>query len=113
MTAQEVNRSLLIVEAKQPFVDWLQSLEPEEEFTLEKINDDATAFLIPECEFDEEFERWLKKHFDAIFKEELHGWWTDASVRPQKRTFDLFRKWFHCRIHSVVLDLATHALEVF
>jgi hypothetical protein len=50
------NRSILIVRTKQPVLDWLRSLpDPEDETTtLEFINDDAPAYLLPEYANDRE-----------------------------------------------------------
>ena len=50
----QVNRSVMIIYMKQPCVDWTNSLsdraesEKENPYTLESINDDPAAYLIPE-----------------------------------------------------------------
>ena len=54
-----VNRSLLIISMKQPFVDWanqlpdLSPLEKTSPHTLDEINQNPAAYLIPEI-FDED-----------------------------------------------------------
>ncbi len=102
---QEVNRSAMIVTAKQPFWDWLVSIDSSDSrLTLDDVNREPVIYLIAECESDEDFAGWIDGHFDEIFQEQLTGWWTDERSWPKKRTLELFRNWFDCRLHSVVLD---------
>ena len=44
----QINRSALIVTAKQPFVDWLHSVDPtSKDIGLVDINDEPTVYLVP------------------------------------------------------------------
>ena len=45
-----INRCILIVKAKQPFLLWLQSLPDPANLTLQQINEDSTAYLLPAYE---------------------------------------------------------------
>jgi hypothetical protein len=105
-----VNRGLVIVLAKEPFRAWLQSLPDPCDVTLEDLNEDATAYLIPEFEDDSEREKVLKKLFDLIFADQLAGWWTKEEDWPPKRDLRTFRKWFDLRFHSVIEDLVDDIL---
>ena len=105
-----INRGLVIALAKEPFREWLRSLPDPCDVTLEKLNEHATAYLIPECEDDKERERILKKLFDLIFADQLADWWTNEEDWPQKRDLRTFRKWFDLRFHSVVEDLVDDIL---
>jgi hypothetical protein len=51
---KEVDRSILTVRAKQPFLDWLHSLpDPDPvRYTLDEVNRDQSAYLLPEYEDD-------------------------------------------------------------
>ena len=112
MKSQEVNRSAMVVMAKQPFLKWLISVDPSNrDLTLDEVNDEPPVYLVPECESDEEFEEWLEKNFELIFQEQLGGWWTDEESWPKNRMFELFRKWFDCRLYSLVLDLGNKPLK--
>jgi hypothetical protein len=55
---REINRSLMVVKPKQPFLVWARSRDSEDEqLELKDLQDDATAYLIPEFEtFDERAE---------------------------------------------------------
>jgi len=55
----EVNRSVFVVRAKEPFLQWLNSLPDPGDFTLDEVNRDSTAYLLPEFEDDDEMEKLL------------------------------------------------------
>ena len=71
-----VNRGLVIALAKDPFREWLLSLPDPSDMTLEEINEDRTAYLVPEFEDDKEREKAIKKVFEMIFEDQLADWWT-------------------------------------
>ena len=102
-----LNRSLLIVRAKEPFVKWINGLPdpltPTE--TLETVNEDSSAYLLPEYDDDEERDAILEEVFEIIFRDLLNAWWTDDRAWPQKRTLPLFRSWFELDWHSIIDDL--------
>jgi hypothetical protein len=45
---KKVNRSVIVVRAKEPFLQWLNSLPDPGKFTLDEVNQDSTTFLLPE-----------------------------------------------------------------
>ncbi len=104
---KEIDRSILIIRAKEPFLDWLHSLpDPNpDRYTLDEINRDQSAYLLPEYEDDNKRENLIKKYFKQIFEEQLNGWWTDPEAWPSKRDLKTFKEWFEVEFHSVVLDL--------
>ena len=105
-----VNRGLVIALAKEPFREWLLSLPDPSDMTLEEINEDRTAYLVPEFEDDKEREKAIKKVFEMIFEDQLADWWTREEDWPQKRDLRTFRKWFDLQFHSVVEDLVDDVL---
>ena len=109
-----INRALVIAIAKQPFREWLQSLPDPCDQSLEEINEDRTAYLIPEYEDENQRERALKRVYGMIFEDQLAEWWTREEDWPQKRDLRTFRKWFDLKYHSVVEDLVDDVLtDVF
>jgi len=102
-----LNRSLLIVRARQPFLDWLRSLpDPiDGDTTLDLINEDATAYLIPDYEDEDEYAAVLCEAFDPIFEHQLSGWWLDENDWPRNRTVEMFHAWFAIESHVMVEDL--------
>lgn len=105
-----VNRSVLIVKAKEPFQQWLRSLPDPEDASLAEINEDNSVYLIPEYEDDSEKEKVLKLVYGEIFEEQLDDWWRDEKDWPKDRNLTLFKKWFDVEFHSVVIDLVDDEL---
>ncbi len=105
-----VNRSVLIVKAKEPFRQWLLSLPDPEDASLAEINEDNSVYLIPEYEDNTEKEKVLKMVYAEIFEEQLDGWWRDEKDWPKDRNLRLFKKWFDVEFHSVVIDLVDNEL---
>ena len=102
----QVNRSALIVTAKQPFVDWLHTVDPtSKDIGLVDINHEPAVYLVPTLETQDEFMEWLEEYCDIIFAEALGGWWTYEGSWPPDRGITLFQEWFECRLHSIVFDL--------
>jgi len=107
-----LNRSIIIIKAKDPFLRWLCSLpEPENNITLDEINFDNSVYLLPEYEMDDEREDILADYYDIIFEDQLAGWWTDSAIWPKTRDLSTFKEWFDIEFHSLILDLVDLPLE--
>ena len=99
-----VNRAVVIVKPKQPFLDWLGSLPDPADISLDDLREDSTAFLISDSGA-EHFDRWLRRNYQTIFQEQLWGWWTGEADWPAQRDLRTFRAWFDVEGHSLVIDL--------
>jgi len=102
---REVNRSLIVVKPKQLFLDWIKSVEPQDDITLDSLHDDASAYLIPEwLDFDDrpQIVSWCSEY---VFEIELWSWYTDETLWPKTRDSETFSSWFEVEFHSLVLDL--------
>jgi hypothetical protein len=102
-----LNRSVLTLRAKQPFLDWLRSLpDPvSDEVTLETLSEDNTAYLTPDHEDNDERDEILEQAFGLIFEDQLAGWWTEEEAWPEDRSLATFLAWFDVAWHSLVEDL--------
>ncbi len=103
-----INRNAVVVKAKQPFVDWVNSTPktPEEKdhvFTLADINADCEVLLIPDCESLEEAREEIGPLKIEIFEDALDEW-SDESYWPSNRDERMFDAWFELEIHSMVDD---------
>ncbi len=102
----EVGRSAIVVTPAQPFLDWLQSVDPTSmELTLADLGIEPTIYLIPECETPEDVADCLRDVFDEIFQNQLDGWYRVRETWPTNRSYEMFCRWFHYSFHSVLLDL--------
>ncbi len=106
-----LNRTAVIATAKQPFLDWLHSVDPtSQDLTLDDLNREPTSYLLPECDSDDEAARHVRRYCKQILAAELDGWWRRPSDWPQDLNFGLFKRWFAWQYHSVILDLVKDPL---
>jgi hypothetical protein len=108
-----LNRAVLILRYKQPFVDWINATEPNpnpnQRLKLADANSDSTCYLI-EVEEEEELDDWLKVNGAALFEAELSGWFPDPQLWPTDRSRTLFNKWCTYELHTLVFDTGTTPL---
>ncbi|MEW6360027.1 MAG: hypothetical protein AB1696_27065 [Planctomycetota bacterium] len=109
---QTINRSVLVVKAREPFLKWLLHSFPDLSYlTLEEANDDNTVYLIPECDDDSEVEKFLEGNYAAIFEEQVSTWSQDVDEWPDVNDLQTFREWFDVKFHSLVVDLGDGPVE--
>ena len=81
-----INRQLVILLPKQPFLDWLISSDPNPppNLSLEDVREDSDAFLIPDdsVEGQEDAEKWVEKRWRMFFEHFLGDWITDEHLWP-------------------------------
>jgi len=100
-----IDRCLIILRPKEPFLVWLKSLPDPVDYTLEDLRSDAKAVLIPDFDGDEELDDFLSTHAVELFEAELEDWWTEKALWPKDRDEKLFQQWFDIEFHSTVADL--------
>lgn len=101
-----LNRDLLVIRYKQPFVDWVNEADPHPDgdlITVEDANKDSAVHLIHEYA-SESFEHWLQECYLTLFENILEEWYTDPALWPQDRTLSLFKAWCDFEVHSIVFD---------
>ena len=106
-----LNRCVVTIRAKEPLRVWLQSLPDCDDITLDEVNRETTAYLLPVYEDDNEQDALLAQYFDLLFEEELAGWWMAKDAWPTDRSFEVFKSWFDVDFHSVVVDLEDSPLR--
>lgn len=106
---ETIDRNAILVRPKKPFFEWMNEIFKEDEpiWDLEENN----IYLIREMDNNDDLKKWIKKNFDALFVNELNGWYTDPSAWPAKRTYKMFCEWFDVEVHSMVLDLEDFPIE--
>ena len=104
-----LNRAALIVRPAKPFLNWAANLDASG--ILPNAQGEQTVYLVPEFESESEQRQVLQEVFAEVFERELHGWHTDESAWPKRRTLTMFRQWFAIEMYSVVEDLAAFPIE--
>ncbi len=106
-----VNRSVITVKVKKPYVDWANTLPDAVSgdtllITLEELNESPTAFLIPAFEEPSSAQKYLQKVKPRIFEQQLNAWCTEPDWWPKDRSAREFNNWFDIEISEMTFDLA-------
>jgi hypothetical protein len=107
-----LNRSALILRFKQPFVDWVNAVDPvpTSAVSVADLNVESTVYLL-EVEDESELEVWLGLNGNTLFEEILNDWYTDPDLWPQDRSLAMFKNWCSFELHSVIVDTGRSPLE--
>lgn len=103
-----INRAVLIVRPKQPFLDWAGGLD--DSGLLPDVEGEQTVYLIPQFDSPDDADFIVEQVYLEVFENELHGWHTVESAWPKIRDLKTFREWFTIEIHSVVEDLCDYEI---
>lgn len=103
-----IDREILIVRPKQPFLDWIKENVPAYDANEPS---EPGIFLIREAEDDEEMEEIIKEKFLAIFIQMLIEWTADDSKLPQELTYEMFMDWFEVDIYPTAYDLEAYPVS--
>jgi hypothetical protein len=105
-----INRGIFILIPKKPFYNWMNSLTPNEK-PVDKF-DECDSYLVDDDWLLSDVENFLKNNYDEFFQEQLFGAWTDESVWPKNRSWQMFVEWFEWHFSSIVRDLCPeHGIE--
>ncbi len=100
-----VDRSAALIKPKQPFLDWLKSVEENElDITLAQLQCECNMFLIPPYNTPEEAVAYIDEIYLDLFKIELSGWYEDPAVWPEDMSLQAFWEMFEISFHSMVID---------
>jgi hypothetical protein len=103
-----LNRGVVIVRPKQPYLDWAAGLDDSK--LVPDPTAEQTVYLIPSYGDDEEAWEILERVHPTIFENELYGWHTDEEAWPKDRDVAMFKAWFEIELHSVVEDLCDYEI---
>jgi len=106
-----INRTLLIVVPKKPYIEWVKSCEIDES-DLDNGAEHYSAYLISEKYDEFNYKNYLKNHYMDIFEEELSSMIRDPDLWPQKIDFKTYNEWFETKAIEVVYDLSNEPIEI-
>lgn len=101
-----INRSILVVRPKEPFLNWVNSLDASDHLNIAELTEEVTVFLLPEMDLPK-LDSYLKRHFKLIFERELDGWHQDPRDWPRNITYKMFQEWFDVEWGSEVVDMGS------
>jgi hypothetical protein len=106
-----INRTLLIVIPKKPYLEWAKSFENgDDDFDTNEGH--YSGYLISEKYDEFNYKNYLKNHYMDIFEEELYSMIRDPDLWPQKRDFKTYNEWFDTKACDVVYDLSNESVEI-
>ena len=110
-----INRAAIILRYKQPAIDLINAADPVQDnpgITLDVVNEDRTVYLITEEHADDPdvLEVWIRLNVEALFEDELLGWYQDDTLWPENLDYELFQSWFDVECHTVIID--TSEMEI-
>jgi hypothetical protein len=108
---QFINRAVAIIKPKQPFLDWVNSTDPDTKLTLEQVRSDPLCILIPDFDSPSEAKAFIKSNYAEIWEWQLYAYWTDGTTYPKHRPFEKFKDWFDVEFCSEVIDWLDEAIE--
>ena len=97
-----INRIAIMLIPTEACLDWINSCD-DDKMTLEESQKEPTVFLVPEGSGEPESQ--VRRHFKAMFEEELYSWYTDQNLWPKDLSFAAFKKFFTIQLSSMVFDL--------
>ena len=64
-----------------------------------------------EVEDEDDLARWLARHHQDLFEEELNGGYTDPARWPRDRSLQRLQEWCSFELYTVVVDTSESPLE--
>jgi len=107
--ATMINRSLLIVRARPPFIEWANSLDDGPKASLDTY--EPTAYLVDEVDEVADLPRLEKALWRLIFEHQLASWDRDPDNWPPHRSRSAFQQWFEAELHPMVLDAGSGEID--
>ncbi len=91
-----INRTLLIVIPKKPYLDWVKSFENGEP-DFDNGSEHYSAYLISDKYDEFNYKNYLKNHYMDIFEEELYSMIRDsdwAHYSPHQPTWTAYQRYY-------------------
>ena len=106
-----INRGLVILRPKEPFVKWVQASDPKESVVdAEFVRSHVNGYLIPELDGADESWEWIRHNARDLFEFALSEWYSDESLWPKRRTWTSLQEWFDVEFIEVVWDMVDAVL---
>jgi hypothetical protein len=109
----QVNRVIVILIPKLPFLQWIFTVEPDLQLTLDELRAEQDALLLPISKIEtlQGAKAWAYRNWKDLFDKALCDWYTDERYWPSARTLAMFEQWFDIEWHPLVWDLSGTQIE--
>jgi hypothetical protein len=97
-----INRIAVMLIPTEACLNWINSCD-DDKMTLDEIRQEPTAFLLPQGKGEPEAQ--VRRHYEAMFEEELNSWYSEPTMWPKDLSFKMFQKFFTIQVSSMVFDL--------
>ncbi|MEH6473401.1 MAG: hypothetical protein V7752_19390 [Halopseudomonas sp.] len=110
-----LNRSGLMLQPCQPYLDWINDL-PTEVSELEQplapgaLDGESRVYLIAEFEPDQSLGSLLSEQWQALFENELSAWDELGLHWPEAMSQELLQRWFEIKPLALAFDAETQPL---
>ncbi len=104
---KQIDRCAITILPKEPFVEWLNEIFPEEQITLNDLLEEGfQTYLLPtfEDQVDDAVLTYFEEICPGLFKAELKSWQIEKDKWPKQMDSELFNKWFSIDFSDVVYD---------
>ncbi|MEA3479779.1 MAG: DUF6398 domain-containing protein [Bacteroidota bacterium] len=102
------DKAAIFVKPKQPFIDWVNKLDPENPMSLEDFFEGNT-YLVPDEEEDivepADIDLFMARYYIDIVENELSELWTNTDDWPDSFSFDMFKQWFEYHVSTMIYNL--------
>lgn len=106
-----LNRNILVVRPREPFVEWAMSTDNDGLVTPEWAGSWVTSFLLPQFEDDEEALFWISETCEVMFEMMLNEWILIPELWPEERGWEAFQRWFSFEHIEMAWDLVDGPLS--
>lgn len=98
----------IFIRPKQPFIDWVNKLDPENPIGLENFFEGNT-YLISGDEIEiiveKDVDLLVESRYFEIAENEFLDFWTDENDWPKNFSFKDFKLWFEYHVSTIIVDL--------
>lgn len=110
-----INRSVLILRPRQPFIDWANRIsdqwDPPIVFDLAETRPTPWWSWCPSATTKEQFDPLLDEFWPVLFDHALASIWVETNAWPEHRSREMFDEWFDVEVYAFIVDACGDEIE--
>ena len=109
---KSINRTALLFQPKQPFIDWLNQHETSSYvYELNERRNDAGLYLIDEINGVADIKNLMNDNFSYFFELELSKYPFDKESWPNIKNYRTFVEWIDFTYHTIIEDMSESSIH--